>query len=49
MTVTAGLPDAGDYTLTSTADVTLASATAYPIKDIWVTPDDVRKAPAVYH
>lgn len=48
MTVDAGLADSGDYSLTSDADISLASASAYPIKDIWVTAEDVRKTPSIF-
>lgn len=49
MTIAAGADDSADVSLTSDADVTVASATLYPLKSIWTTPDAVRKAPRVYN
>lgn len=37
-----------DITVISTADITVPSVTAYPMKSIWVTPDEVRTAKRVY-
>eukprot|EP00041_Stephanoeca_diplocostata_P021593 m.504556 g.504556 ORF g.504556 m.504556 type:complete len:649 (+) comp21862_c0_seq7:117-2063(+) len=48
MVVPAGLPDATEVTVSASATVNLASAVGYPMNSIWVSPDDVRKAPRVY-
>jgi sucrose-6-phosphate hydrolase SacC (GH32 family) len=48
ITRTAALNDAMDIALASTAPVTVESANAYPIKGIWTSPHEVRKAPRVY-
>eukprot|EP00756_Hemistasia_phaeocysticola_P019743 Hpha_TRINITY_DN15680_c1_g1::TRINITY_DN15680_c1_g1_i1::g.99886::m.99886/K01193/INV, sacA; beta-fructofuranosidase len=47
ITVDAALADDADYAIESSQSLS-ASATVYPIGGIWVTPDEVRKAPRVY-
>jgi len=48
MTVVSAINDNTGISVTSTADVTASAVTAYPIKSIWVSADDVRNAPRVY-
>lgn len=45
MTVTAALSAATEFSLATPAAVT---ATAWPLKGIWTTPEAVRSAPRVY-
>ena len=47
MVITASLSDTTKVSLTSSADTTV-DANAYPLRSIWVSPDDVRKASRVY-
>lgn len=48
MTAVVALDDEADVALQTTGPVK-ASATAYPIRSIWTTPENVRNAPRVYH
>ena len=48
MTLPFAAPLDATVALEATADVTALSAAVYPIRDIWVTPADVRAAPRVF-
>jgi sucrose-6-phosphate hydrolase SacC (GH32 family) len=49
MTVKAALSETTGLMFNSTAGSYSADVTAYPIRQIWTTPDNVRKAPRIYH
>ena len=49
MVVVADLSDSTALSFTATDNVVVASASAYPMKGIWVDADVVRKAPRVYN
>jgi sucrose-6-phosphate hydrolase SacC (GH32 family) len=48
MTAVVGLNDKSGLALTSTTATSAASVEVFPMKGIWTTPDEVRKAPRVY-
>merc|ERR1711972_1061848 len=48
MTAVNSFKSATGFSLSSSAAVTVESATVYPMKGIWTTPDQVRNAPRVY-
>jgi hypothetical protein len=49
MTITPTLPDSAPLALVSTAAVTVQSVETFPMRGIWASPEDVRKAPRIYH
>lgn len=49
MTASTSMSEETEIVLTSTTDIVASSVSAYPMKAIWVTPDEVRKAPRVYN
>ena len=48
ITEVVALTDATQIAITASADAKLRSAVVYPIKSIWVSPEEVRNAPRVY-
>ena len=48
MTTNFAFDDTSTLVLFSTAPIQVSSATVYPLKSIWTTPEKVRAAPRIY-